>query len=334
MFTKSQRKWDSSPLTQESIDSFKKRLKDFDYDPKHVLPHGNYLINLGNPDKDKREKSYACFVDDLKRCEQLGLHLYNFHPGSSVGQGSTEESLTLIAECINRSHKETEHVVTVIETMVGAGSVVGSKFSEIGKIIEQVEDKTRVGVCIDTCHIFAAGYDIRTREGWNETMEQFDREIGLKYLRGMHLNDSKATLASRKDRHENIGLGHLGLQAFAHIVNDPRTQDIPLILETPAFEPSTGAHRGAQFRPGEGWDVWNTEVRVLQHLAGALGDGKSAGADADIAAWTEEIRAAVKKASAKLDLETEAKKERAKKRAAKAKTEEDGEEDHDSCDEM
>ncbi|GJE97725.1 AP endonuclease [Phanerochaete sordida] len=327
LFLKSQRKWDSAALTPESIDSFKKRLDEFGYDCRHVMPHGNYLINLGNPDDDKRAKSYSCFVDDLKRCEQLGLLLYNFHPGSSVGQGTMENSLALIAECINRAHKETDRVITVIETMVGAGSVVGSKFSEIGQIIAQVEDKSRVGVCIDTCHVFSAGYDIRTKEGWDATMAEFERDIGLNYLRGMHINDSKAPLASRKDRHENIGLGHLGLRAFAHIVNDARTRDIPLILETPAFAPAAGA----QLRPGEGWDVWSTEVRVLQRLAGAY---ERADETVDLEAWTDEIRAAVKKASAKAADDAAAKKQRVKKRAKKAKGEDEDEAGDDSCEEL
>ncbi|KAF9818968.1 hypothetical protein IEO21_02382 [Rhodonia placenta] len=151
LFVKSQRKWTSSALTEHSISSFKSRMKAFGYSPSHILPHGSYLVNLGNPDSDKREKSYQCFLDDLKRCEELGLRLYNFHPGSTVGQATMDESISLIAECINRAHKETQNAVIVLENMAGSGNIVGSCFSDLGKIIEQVDDKTRVGVCLDTC---------------------------------------------------------------------------------------------------------------------------------------------------------------------------------------
>ncbi|KAL6301648.1 xylose isomerase-like protein [Sparassis latifolia] len=166
LFLKSQRKWESSPFSAQSVLSFKERMKAFGYSPDHILPHGSYLVNLGNPDEDKREKSYRCFLDDLKRCEELGLHLYNFHPGSTVGQASTEDSLSLVAACVNRAHKETANVVIVLENMAGSGNVLGSSFAELGSVIRQVEDKSRVGVCLDTCHMFAAGYDIRTKEGW------------------------------------------------------------------------------------------------------------------------------------------------------------------------
>ncbi|KAF8176776.1 xylose isomerase-like protein, partial [Pholiota molesta] len=260
LFLKSQRKWTSPPLTESSIAEFKKRMEEHGYTSKMVLPHGSYLINLGNPDAEKREKSYVCFVDDLKRCQALGLELYNFHPGSTVGQATLEESLGLIAECINRAHKETQGVTAVVENMAGAGNIIGSDFSHLAGIIDRVEDKTRVGVCIDTCHAFAAGYDIRTKEGWDHslvksfTVKVFDEKVGLQYLRGMHLNDSKTECNSNKDRHENIGLGHLGLEAFRHVLSDPRTQGLPLILETPSFE-----------QPRE---VWGKEIEILQRISG------------------------------------------------------------------
>ncbi|KAG5637637.1 hypothetical protein H0H81_003862 [Sphagnurus paluster] len=206
LFLKSQRKWTSPPLTAESISSFKARMEQYEYPSSLVLPHGSYLINLGNIDVAKREKSYECFLDDLKRCEQLGLTLYNFHPGSTVGATTTEKSISLIAECINRAHKETEMVTAVLENMAGAGNVVGGDFAHLAAIIAQVEDKTRVGVCLDTCHMFAAGYDIRKKEDWDATLKKFDDQIGLSYLRGMHLNDSKTPHNSKKDRHESIGL--------------------------------------------------------------------------------------------------------------------------------
>ncbi|GJJ11124.1 hypothetical protein Clacol_005355 [Clathrus columnatus] len=242
LFVKSQRKWTSPPLSPESIRLFKSRLRQFDYHPDFVLPHGSYLINVGNPDKDKREKSYECLFDDLKRCESLGLTRYNFHPGSTVGVATKEESIKHIADCINRAHRETSQIVIVIENMAGSGNVLGSKFEEIAQIIELVDDKSRIGTCLDTCHTFAAGH---------EEVTEFDRTIGLQYLRGMHLNDSKATLASRKDRHDNIGLGELKLPTFSFIMRDSRLRNIPLILETPISEDS---------------DVWKQEIEVLNTL--------------------------------------------------------------------
>ncbi|KIY49412.1 AP endonuclease, partial [Fistulina hepatica ATCC 64428] len=238
LFLKSQRKWVSPPIKDASKAAFREKMAAKSFSPKHILPHGSYLINLGNPDRDKREKSYECFLDDLQRCEQLGLALYNFHPGSTVGSATPEESVTLIAECLNRAHKATKSVVTVIENMAGAGNIIGSDFAQIAQIIAQVEDKLRVGVCIDTCK-----YDFPTC--FLVHLKTFDEHVGIKYLRGMHLNDSKTPLGSRRDRHENIGLGHIGLAAFYHIVRDERLQDIPLILETPTNE-----------QPA----VWKTEI--------------------------------------------------------------------------
>ncbi|KAG1839181.1 xylose isomerase-like protein [Suillus tomentosus] len=252
LFVKSQRKWDSAPLSAESVDVFKRRMQEFGYSPKHVLPHGSYLVNLGNPDEEKRQKSFNCFLDDLQRCEQLGLELYNFHPGSTVGQATKEESIALIAECINNAHKMTKYITIVIENMAGSGNVIGSQFSELREIIDHVEEKTRVGVCLDTCSSRPFGYDISTKVGWEYVFSAFDTEVGLSYLKGLHLNDSKAALGSKKDRHENIGLGHLGISTFRHIVSDPRTQDIPLILETPTFEAT---------------DIWTKEISALNRLS-------------------------------------------------------------------
>ncbi|KAH9952040.1 AP endonuclease [Amylocystis lapponica] len=317
LFLKSQRKWESSPLTPQSVRSFKERLALFGYSPAHVLPHGSYLVNLGNPDKEKREKSYECFLDDLKRCEQLGLHLYNFHPGSTVGQATSEESLALVAQCVNRAHRATEHVVIVLENMAGSGNVLGSRFAELGTIISQVNDKSRVG-----------GYDIRTKEGWQETMAEFERDVGLQYLRGMHINDSKASLNSKKDRHENIGLGHLTLSTFAHVLTDPRTKNIPLILETPVFDtPGVG---------GAMMDVWRTEVDVLNRLTTAGDGGRE---EAQLEQWKSEIAAAVGKASATKDAKGRKKAadggpvRRAKKKAKRVEHDDgvEGEEENGSC---
>ncbi|KAF9266355.1 AP endonuclease [Marasmius fiardii PR-910] len=258
LFLKSQRRWVSPSLTETNISLFKERMKLFSYNPKHILPHGSYLINLGNPDPDKREQSYQCFLDDLKRCDQLGLLLYNFHPGSTLGAVPVSSSITYIAESINRAHKDTpgSKVVAVIENMAGAGNVLGGDFAHLGQIIEQVENKARIGICLDTCHMFAAGYDIRTKQGWEFPVHKLDTDVGLSYLRGMHLNDSKTPCGSNKDRHENIGIGHLKLQTFRHILTDPRVQDIPLVLETPSHEENTG-----------NWDVWKKEIDVLTRLS-------------------------------------------------------------------
>ncbi|EJD35058.1 AP endonuclease [Auricularia subglabra TFB-10046 SS5] len=263
LFLKSQRKWVSPPLQQANADAFTAAMKAHGYAPEHVLPHGSYLLNLGNADKAKREQSYGCFLDDLKRCEQLGLLLYNFHPGSTVGACTVAEACGTIAASLNRAHKETARVVTVLENMAGQGNVVGSRFEDLRDIIALVEDKSRVGVCLDTCHMFAAGYDIRTAEAYEKTMAEFDAVVGRQYLRGMHLNDSKGDLACKKDRHENIGLGKLGLRAFAHVMRDARARGVPLVLETPNEDD-----------PG----VWAVELGVLHELVGDAGEGVAAAA--------------------------------------------------------
>ncbi|KIY69167.1 AP endonuclease [Cylindrobasidium torrendii FP15055 ss-10] len=259
LFLKSQRKWTSPDLKETTIEAFKERMDKHGYDPKHVLPHGSYLINMGNPDADKRAKSYECFLDDLARCSRLGLTLYNFHPGSTVGEATTAESIAYIAECLNRAHQDpsTGSVVTVIENMAGAGNIIGGEFSHLRDIVQLVEDKTRVGVCLDTCHMFAAGYDIRTKEAWEKTISDFDSIVGIQYLRGIHLNDSMTELGSHKDRHDNIGCGHIGFAAFRHIVSDVRTQGIPIVLETPSLEDP---------------EVWATEIEMLQKAPGMSGE--------------------------------------------------------------
>ncbi|KAF8836136.1 AP endonuclease [Paxillus ammoniavirescens] len=257
LFVKSQRRWTSPPLTDENIATFKARMNEFGYDSKHILPHGSYLINLGNPDDQKREKSYECFIDDLRRCEQLGLTLYNFHPGSTVGRATKDESIALIAQCLNKAHHETSSIIIVLENMAGAKNIIGSQFTDLRSIIDLVEDKSRVGVCLDTCHLFAAGYDISrpTHDNWMRgPVAAFDEQVGLSYLRGMHFNDAKMPLGSGKDRHENIGLGTLTLSTFSTLLADPRIQNIPLILETPMFD---------------AMEVWEAEIGVLNSLAEA-----------------------------------------------------------------
>lgn len=232
LFTKNQRQWKAKPLDTETIDTFKTMLESSGIAPKHILPHDSYLINLGHPEVEKREKSFDAFVDEAERCMQLGLDRLNFHPGSHLKQISEEQCMDYIAESMNRTLDKTSGVTLVLENTAGQGSNLGWKFEHLGYIIDKIEDKSRVGVCIDTCHMFTAGYDIRTKEAYDISMAQFENLVGFKYLRGMHLNDSKPDLGSHVDRHESIGKGKIGLEAFRYIMNDPRMDDIPLILET------------------------------------------------------------------------------------------------------
>jgi deoxyribonuclease IV len=233
LFTKNQKQWVASPLSLESIKRFRQNCEKFDFKPFQILPHDSYLINLGHPEKEPLEKSRAAFLDEMQRCEQLGLDRLNFHPGSHLKMISEEESLSKIAESINIVLGKTKGVTAVIENTAGQGSNLGHKFEHLGYIIDKVEDKTRVGVCIDTCHAFTAGYNLKTPEGFSDTFSRFDKIVGFKYLRGMHINDSKKELATRVDRHENIGKGFLGEEAFRMLMNDDRFDNIPLILETP-----------------------------------------------------------------------------------------------------
>lgn len=233
LFTKNQKQWFSKPLTEDNINLFKENCEKYGYEPKHILPHDSYLINLGNPVEENLIKSRKSFLDEMQRCELLGLELLNFHPGSHLKQISEEECLKTIARSVNITLDKTKGVIAVIENTAGQGSNLGYKFEHLSFIIDLVEDKSRVGVCIDTCHTFAAGYDIKTEKGYKKTFEEFDRIVGFNYLKGMHLNDSKRDLATRVDRHNNLGKGFLGEEVFKRIMNDPRFDNIPLILETP-----------------------------------------------------------------------------------------------------
>ncbi|WP_368340368.1 deoxyribonuclease IV [Parabacteroides goldsteinii] len=233
LFTRNQRQWKSSPLTKKSISLFKERCEEFGYEAKHILPHDSYLINLGHPDPDGLQKSRDAFLDEMQRCEQLGLDRLNFHPGSHLNELSVDDCLARIAESINRTLDQTAGVCAVIENTAGQGTNLGYTFEQIAAIIDRVEDKARVGVCIDTAHTLAAGYDIKTEQGFTETFRHFDEVIGFSYLRGMHINDSKKDLATRVDRHDSIGKGVMGMTTFKMLMADPRFDDIPLILETP-----------------------------------------------------------------------------------------------------
>ncbi|WP_312454216.1 deoxyribonuclease IV [Pseudescherichia sp.] len=232
LFTKNQRQWRAAALTRATIDEFKAACEKHRFGPGQILPHDSYLINLGHPVADALEKSREAFIDEMQRCEQLGLTLLNFHPGSHLMQIPEDECLARIAESINIALDKTEGVTAVIENTAGQGSNLGFKFEHLAAIIDGVEDKSRVGVCIDTCHAFAAGYDLRGSEACEKTFAEFERIVGFQYLRGMHLNDAKSAFASRVDRHHSLGEGNIGHEAFSWIMQDARFDGIPLILET------------------------------------------------------------------------------------------------------
>ncbi len=232
MFTKNQRQWASPPLTQESIKAFKANCNAHGFSAEHILPHDGYLINLGNPDPAKRAQSLKAFTDEMSRCMQLGLDRLNFHPGSHLREIPEDDCLKLIAESVNAALSETEGVTAVIENTAGQGSNLGYSFEQIARIMELIEDQSRVGVCIDTCHSFAAGYDLKSEDGYEQTMNAFERIIGFRFLRGVHLNDSKSVLGGHLDRHNSIGKGELGLEPFRRLMNDRRFDNIPMVLET------------------------------------------------------------------------------------------------------
>lgn len=232
LFTKNQRQWHAKPLTTESIDAFRANLEATSITPDQILPHDSYLINLGHPDEEGLTKSREAFLDEMQRCEQLGLVLLNFHPGAHLDRIEEAACLKRIADSINWALERTSGVTAVIENTAGQGTTLGHRFEHLAAIIDGVEDKSRVGVCLDTCHTFTAGYDLRTAEACESTFAEFERVVGFRYLRGMHLNDSKPDLGSRVDRHESIGKGKLGLAPFSYLMNDKRFDRIPLILET------------------------------------------------------------------------------------------------------
>ena len=231
LFTKNQRQWVSAPLTEESIRLFKENCEKYNFQADYILPHDSYLINLGHPEEEGLAKSRAAFLDEMQRCEQLGLKLLNFHPGSSLNKIAIEDCLALIAESINITLEKTKGVTAVIENTAGQGSNLGSEFWQLKYIIDRVEDKSRVGICLDTCHTYTAGYDIVN--DYDKVFDEFEKEVGFKYLRGMHLNDSKKELGSHVDRHDNIGKGLIGSTFFEKLMKDSRFDNMPLILETP-----------------------------------------------------------------------------------------------------
>ena len=248
LFTKNQRQWVAAPLSEKSIELFKANCKKYGFEPWQILPHDSYLINLGHPEADGLEKSRLAFVDEMQRCEQLGLDRLNFHPGSHLDKIETTACLLRIADSINIALQETKGVTAVIENTAGQGTNLGYQFEHLRTIIDHIEDKSRVGVCIDTCHAFTSGYDVRTLDEFNKTFKQFDEIIGFKYLKGLHLNDSKKNLATRVDRHDSLGMGFIGLDAFKYIMNDHRFDNMPLILETPDE------------------DRWPEEIKILYEM--------------------------------------------------------------------
>ena len=247
-FTKNQRQWVSSPLSKKSIELFKERCLKYGFSPSQILPHDGYLINLGHPESEGLEKSRAAFIDEMQRCEQLGLDRLNFHPGSHLQKISIDKCLATISESINLALSKTSGVTAVIENTAGQGSNLGHTFEQIAQIIDKVEDKSRVGVCIDTCHSFAAGYDLSNEDGFRKAFEHFDNVVGFSYLRGMHLNDAKKGLNSRVDRHDSLGKGLLGIETFKLLMKDKRFDNIPLILETPDEE------------------IWKEEIAMLRQM--------------------------------------------------------------------
>lgn len=248
LFTKNQRQWKAKPLSAPSIEAFQRNCTASGYTPEHILPHDSYLINLGHPEPEGLEKSRQAFLDEMQRCEQLGLKYLNFHPGSHLGKISEVRSIRRVAQSINQALEHTRRVTAVIENTAGQGSNLGYSFEQLAEMIDQVQDKSRVGVCLDTCHSYAAGYDIKTRDGYEAVLAEFDRVVGLSYLKGMHLNDALKGLASHIDRHQSIGKGTLGLEPFGYIMNDPRLDGLPLILETPDE------------------DLWAEEIRLLKGM--------------------------------------------------------------------
>ncbi|MCG7912376.1 MAG: deoxyribonuclease IV [Candidatus Thiodiazotropha weberae] len=232
LFTKNQRQWHAKPLTEDAIEMFQTNLREVGIESRHVLPHDSYLINLGHPESEGLDKSRKAFLDELQRCEQLGLSLLNFHPGATLRKIDESKSLQRVADSIDWCLDQTQGVTAVIENTAGQGSTLGYTFEHLAQIIDQVEDKSRIGVCLDTCHTFVAGYDMRTTSACDKTFAEFDQIVGFQYLRGMHLNDSKPELGARVDRHHSLGQGKLGWEVFRYIMQDQRFSEIPLILET------------------------------------------------------------------------------------------------------
>ncbi|EEY19784.1 DNA-(apurinic or apyrimidinic site) lyase [Verticillium alfalfae VaMs.102] len=326
LFLKSQRKWASPPLAADARAQFVSRAAEHGYDAAaHVLPHGSYLVNLAQADDAKAEQAYGCFVDDLARCDALGVRLYNFHPGNTGGAPRAAACARIAAQ-LNRAHAATTAVVTVLENMAGAGNVVGTRFEDLRDVIALVDDKDRVGVCIDTCHAFAAGYDMRTPDAFAATMTAFDDIVGLQYLKALHLNDSKAPFDSHRDLHANIGTGFLGLRAFHSIVNYAPFAGLPMVLETPIDR------KGPDGKSVEDRQVWADEIKLLESLIGMDAESDAfAALERELqdrgAGERQKIQDQVDKKTAKETKKAAPKKAAAKPRGRKKKEETDDESD-------
>lgn len=250
-------------MAPEARDGFRTLAKKHKFEVhKHCLPHGSYLVNLAQAEKEKAEQAYSSFLDDLQRCESLGIQLYNFHPGNTNGD-ARDAAIGRIAAQLNKAHKATSTVVTVLENMAGQGNVIGSTFEDLRDIIALVDNKARVGVCIDTCHAFAAGYDLRSPEAFAATMSKFDEIVGTSYLRALHINDSKAPFSSHRDLHANIGTGFLGLRAFHNVVNHDPLVGLPMVLETPIDRPNPDGKGSVEDK-----QIWADEIKLLESLIG------------------------------------------------------------------
>ena len=233
MFTKNQRQWNAAPYSEAEITAFKQNLITHHYPVKSILPHAGYLINLASPDPAAWSHSIDAFTDELERCRQLGLDRLNLHPGSHLGKLKPPDAIQRVADAVNESLRRTEGVTVVLENTAGAGFTMGATFEDLAAMIKGIKDKKRIGVCLDTCHLFAAGFDLRKERDYETIFKAFEKTVGLDYLKGLHLNDSKGDLGSHRDRHESLGKGFLGWPLFERIMRDARFDDIPLVLETP-----------------------------------------------------------------------------------------------------
>jgi AP endonuclease-1 len=319
---KNQRKWDNPPLDPEFAKLFIAGCKEHGIDVAECcLPHGSYLVNLAHPDAERKKQAYDSFLNDLARCHTLGIRLYNFHPGNANAT-TREEGIRLIAENINEAHSDptSGEVVAILETMASLGNTIGGTFADLAEVIALVDNKDRVGVCLDTCHVFAAGYDLRTPEAYAATMKEFDDVIGLNYLKALHINDSKAPLSSYRDLHARIGTGYLGLRAFHNIVNDERLHGLPMVLETPV---DTIDENGKKI---EDKGIWAREIKMLENLVGM--DVKSAEFQELEAKLQDEGKAEREKIGGQVDRKKakDAKPKKSRKKKVESEEEDDDEE--------
>lgn len=317
LFLQSQRKWENPALKPENRDAFINACSHHKFDAKqHIVPHGSYLVNLAAKDPDQATKSYNFFLNDLKRCESLGIKYYNFHPGAT-NQDPLPQAISRLAKLLNKALSETTTVVPLLENMAGSETIIGSRFTDLAQIIAEIkpEYQNRIGICIDTCHTFAAGYDLRTPEAFQNTFNEIDEVVGLKYLKAMHLNDSKGMFRSKKDLHQNIGTGFLGLRAFHNIMNEPRLANIPLILETPCEKTDPKDPK----KTVEDKSVWSREIKLLESLIGMDPESDEYKIlESDLSEKGKAERDKMEKWQAEKETKEHAKVEKARKKSTKA----------------